>query len=150
MYNYFVKKLLRKSFGLVNNHSYAELCKSLAPDVKHSFAGNHALGGIRHDRVILMTWFERLGRIMPKLKITVNNITVKGWPNNTLVIARWTGTAVLENGDPYLNKGAHFITIKWGKITEFDVYEDSQAVFNGLEKQFQSGIEEARASPITS
>ncbi|MBC8112458.1 MAG: nuclear transport factor 2 family protein, partial [Verrucomicrobia bacterium] len=70
--------------------------------------------------------------------------------HNTLAIARWVGTATLENGDPYLNKGVHFITIKWGKLTELEVYEDSYAVYNGLEKQYQSGIVEAKAPQIIS
>jgi hypothetical protein len=35
--------------------------------------------------------------------------------------------------------------IKWGKLMELEVYEDSQAVYNGLEKQYQSGILEAKA-----
>ena len=150
MYNYIVKKLVKKSFGLVNERRFAELGESLAPNVKHSFAGSHALGGIRNDKAALMAWFERLGRVMPKLHITVNQITVEGWPDNTLAIVRWTATAVLANGDPYINKGAHFVTLKWGKITEFDVYEDSLAVYNGLEKQYLSGIEEAHAPQIIS
>jgi ketosteroid isomerase-like protein len=87
---------------------------------------------------------------MPNLQINVNRIDLKGWPNNTLAVVRWTATATLENGDPYLNKGVHFITLKWGKVTELDVYEDSLAVYNGLEKQYTSGIKEAKASQIIS
>jgi ketosteroid isomerase-like protein len=87
---------------------------------------------------------------MPKLSIDVTHIVVKGWPHNTLAIVRWTSTATLENGDPFQNKGVHFITLKWGKVTELDVYEDTLAVYNGLEKQYQSGILEAKAPQIIS
>lgn len=150
MYHYFVKKLVRKSFKLLNEHNYAQLTKPLASDVKHTFSGDHALGGVRHDLTAFKSWLERLGRVMPKLRINVVNIVVKGLPNNTLAIARWIGTATLENGDHYLNTGVHFITIKWGKLTELEVYEDSQAVHNGLEKQYQSGILEAKSPQILS
>ncbi|MBC8110000.1 MAG: nuclear transport factor 2 family protein [Verrucomicrobia bacterium] len=150
MYHYIVKKLVQKSFKLLNERKFDELTKPLAQDVKHSFAGDHALGGVRHDLAAFKAWLDRLGRIMPKLQINIVNIIVKGWPYDTLAIVRWVGTATLENGDPYLNKGVHFITIKWGKLTELEVYEDSQAVSNGLEKQYQSGILEAKALQIIS
>ncbi len=150
MYHYIVKKLVKKSFGLVNEHRFTELTKGMALNIKHSFAGDHALGGVRHDVAAVKAWLERLGRIMLKLHITINNIVVKGLPHNTLAIVRWTATATLENGDPYLNKGVHFITLKWGRVTEIDVYEDTLAVANGLEKQYQAGITEAKAPQIIS
>lgn len=150
MYHYIVKKLIKKSFGLVNDRRFTELTKGMALNVKHSFAGDHALGGVRHDVAAVKSWLERLGRLMPRLYININNIVVKGLPQDTLAIVRWTATATLENGDPYLNKGVHFITLKWGKATELDVYEDTLAVYNGLEKQYQSGILEAKAPQIIS
>ncbi|MET0571972.1 MAG: nuclear transport factor 2 family protein [Pedobacter agri] len=150
MYNYLVKKLIKKSFGLVNERRFKELLESTVPNVRHSFAGDHSLGGTRNDRGAFQAWLERLSRVMPKLFIKVNHIVVRGWPGNTLAVVRWTATAILENGDPYINKGTHFITLKWGKVTEIDVYEDTLAVYNGLEKQFKSGIEEARAPQIIS
>jgi ketosteroid isomerase-like protein len=135
---------------LVNERNFDELTKSMVSNIKHSFAGDHALGGVRYDVAGVKRWLDRLARVMPKLYITVNNIVVKGLPQNTLAIVRWTSTATLENGDPFLNKGVHFITLKWGKVTELDVYEDTLAVFNGLEKQYQSGILEAKAPQIIS
>lgn len=150
MYNYFVKKLVRNSFDLVNRGQFDELLKSARPDVKHSFAGDHALGGIRNDRNAFKLWLQRLGRVMPGLFIQVENILVSGWPANTLAIVRWKATATLPNGERYLNKGVHFINIKWGKVSEIDVYEDTLAVFNGLNEQYNSGIIEAKAAQITS
>lgn len=150
MYHSIVRKLVKKSFGLVNERRFTELAKGMALNVKHSFAGNHALGGTRHDVAAVKSWLERLARLTPNLYITVNSIIVKGLPHNTLAIVRWTATATLENGDPYLNKGVHFITLKWGKATELDVYEDSLVVYNGLEKQYQAGILEAKAMQIIS
>lgn len=135
---------------MVNGRRFVELTKSMALNVKHSFAGDHAMGGVRHDVAAVKAWLERLARVTPNLHINVTDIRVKGLPNNTLAIVRWTATATLENGDPYLNKGVHFITLKWGKVTELDVYEDTLAVYNGLEKQYASGIPEAKAPQIIS
>jgi len=150
MYHYIVKKLVKKSFGLVNQRRFDELVKGMALNVRHSFAGDHAMGGVRNDQAAVKAWLERLARLTPNLNITVNHINVEGWPHNTLAIVRWTATATLENGDSYLNKGIHFITLKWGKVVELDVHEDTLAVYNGLEKQYAAGILEAKAPQIIS
>ncbi len=150
MYHYIVKKLVRKSFNLVNERRFTELTKGMATNVKHSFAGDHAMGGVRHDVAAVKSWLERLARLTPDLDITVTDIKVKGLPNNTFAIVRWTATTTLFNGDSYVNKGVHLITLKWGKVTELDVYEDTKVVSDGLEKQFASGIAEAKAPQIVS
>ena len=75
---------------------------------------------------------------------------MNGWPNNTLATVQWTSTTTLENGDPFLNKGVHFISLKWGKVTELDVYQETLAIYKGLEKQYQSGILEVKAPRIIS
>ena len=150
MHNYIVKQLVKKSFGLVNDRRFDELVKGMALNVRHSFAGDHAMGGVRNDQAGVRAWLGRLARVTPNLHLTVTNINVEGWPNNTLATVRWTATATLENGDPYVNKGVHFITLKWGKVTELDVYEDTLVVYNGLEKQYQAGIKEAKAPQIVS
>jgi|SRR5579872_2061412 len=150
MYHYIIKSKARTSIQLLNDHRYAELVNGMALNVRHSFSGDHSLGGIRNDQAAVKEWLERLGRLMPNLKLTVTKIHVEGWPNNTLVILQWTAVATLENGEPYENKGVHFITLKWGTAVELNVYEDSQAVANALEKQHQSGMKEAKAPQIIS
>jgi ketosteroid isomerase-like protein len=150
MYHTIIKNQVKKSFQLVNDHRFAELAKSMSLNVRHSFAGDHAMGGVRNDQAAVKEWLERLGRLTPNLNVTITHINVEGWPHNTLAIVRWTATALLENGDPYYNKGVHFITLKWGKVTSLDVMEDSLAVANCLEKQYRSGIKEAKAPQIIS
>ncbi|WP_316760090.1 hypothetical protein [Pedobacter aquatilis] len=49
-----------------------------------------------------------------------------------------------------LEKRLYFITIKWGKVSEINVYEDTLAVYNGLTEQYNAGILEAKAERITS
>jgi ketosteroid isomerase-like protein len=87
---------------------------------------------------------------MPDLKLEITDIQVKGGPGNTLVIARWTATNILLNGESYVNKGVHFITLKWGKAVKFDVYEDTKVVSHGLDVQYEAGIKEAKAPKIES
>lgn len=150
IYSYFVKQLARQTFANVQNHNYDEVMKAIAPNVTHHFAGDHALGGTRHDAEALRRWFERVGRVLPKLQFEIKNIWVSGMPWNTTVIVQWVATMTLENGDPYVNPGVHIINLRWGKAYTFDVSEDTQAVAEGLAKQAKAGIAEAIAQKIES
>lgn len=150
MYNLIIKNKIRKAFGYVNRHEYQKLVPDMHKRVRHSFAGNHALGGIRNDADTLLTWFDRLGIVLPGIQLAITSMYVKGWPHHTTVFVQWEARETLLNGDPYFNRGLHKITIRWGKITELDVYEDSQAVARALDKQFKSGIAEAGAEKIES
>jgi SnoaL-like polyketide cyclase. len=91
LYGYIVKNEIRKTFDHVNNHRWDEAVKAVAPHVHHRVSGAHALGGERHDKKAMRRWFERLGRVLPNLHLTVNNIWVKGWPWHTTVFV--SGTA---------------------------------------------------------
>ena len=150
LYATIVKSKIQQSFDHVNNHRFDELMKSIAPNVYHRFGGVHAIGGERHDKEALRRWFERLGRVLPTLHLTVNNIWVKGWPGHTTVFAQWDGTATLRNGGGYSQHAIHVITLRWGKIHALDVFEDSQEVARALEAQAATGLEEAVAEPIVS
>ena len=150
-YSYFVKKEIRKTFDHVNKHRWDEAVKAVAPHVHHRVSGAHALGGERHDKEDLRRWFERLGRVLPTLHLTVTNIWVKGWPWHTTVFARWDGTATLLNGDAsYVNRGLHVFTLRWGKVYALEEFQDSQEAARGLAAQAAAGLKEAVAEPIVS
>jgi ketosteroid isomerase-like protein len=151
LYSSIVKKRIRQAFDRVNDHAWDDLMPGIAPDVHHSFGGAHAIGGERHDAKTLRCWFERLARVLPNLHLQINNIWVKGPPWHTMVFVQWDGTATLLNGDDsYFNRGLHVITLKWGKIQELDVFEDSQEVARGLAAQAEAGLEEAVAPQLVS
>ncbi|MER8394281.1 nuclear transport factor 2 family protein [Mesorhizobium sp. M1340] len=100
--------------------------KAVAPNVHHRVSGAHALGGERHDKEALRRWFERLGRVLPNLHLTVNHIWVKGWPWHTTVFAQWDGTATF--------------TLRWGRVHALEEFYDSQAAARGLAAQATAGL----------
>ncbi len=150
MYHSIVRRIARKNFESVNRKDYDAVLAGCAPNIRHRFAGVHALGGTRHDREALARWFGRLSRVMPTLPLTVQDVWVKGWPPNTLVIMRWEATATLADGSAYRNRGVHLISMSWGKVFDIDVHEDSQIVAASLLLQAENGIPEAAAEPIVS
>ena len=114
-------------------------------------SGAHALGGERHDKEALRRWFERLGRVLPTLHLTVNNIWVKGWPWHTTVFVQWDGSATLLNGDAsYVNRGLHVFTLRWGRVYALEEFQDLQEAARGLSAQAAAGFKEAVAEAIVS
>lgn len=150
MYHAIVKRIAKKNFERVNQKDFEALLKDCVPNVHHQFGGNHALGGERHDLDTLRQWFGRLGRLGANLTLTVHDIWVKGWPDNTTIIIRWSATDTLPDGSPYNNHGVHIVRMRWGKIVDIDANEDSQAVAENLKMQAAYGIEEAVAPQIVS
>jgi ketosteroid isomerase-like protein len=150
MYHFIVKKVATRNFERVNEKDYEALLKNCAADIHHRFGGNHALGGERHDKEALRRWFDRLGRLGPSLKLKVQDVWVKGFPQDTTVIIRWTATQTLPDGSPYANHGVHIVRMRWGTIVDIDANEDSQVVAESMQVFAGAGIDEALASPIVS
>lgn len=148
MYHAIVKRIARKNFERVNRRDFTALLKDCVPNIHHRFAGNHALGGERHDREALGRWLGRLERLGPDMKLTVRDVWVKGWPWDTTVIVRWTNTDALPDGSRYSNHGVHIVKMRWGKIVDIDANEDSQAVADALKMRAAFGMDEAAAPPI--
>jgi ketosteroid isomerase-like protein len=150
MYHAIVKRIARKNFERVNAKDFDALLKDCTPDIRHRFGGDHALGGERHDRESLRLWFGRLGRLGAHLKLTVEDVWVKGLPHDTTIILRWSATDMLPDGSPYKDRGVHIVRMRWGKVVEIDAHEDSRAVAANLTKQASLGVAEAQAPQIVS
>ena len=150
MYHAIVKRIAKKNFLRVNEKDYEALLKDCVPNVHHRFGGQHALGGERNDREALRRGLGRLGRLGPTLKLTVHDVWVKGLPNDTTIIVRWSATQDMPDGSPYNNHGVHIVRMRWGKIVDIDANEDSQVVAESLKIWAAHGIEEALADAIVS
>ncbi len=150
MYHTLVKRIARKNFERVNQKDFEALLKDCVPNIHHRFYGSHALGGERHDREAVGRWFERLGRLGPGLTLIVHDVWVKGLPNDTTIILRWSARDTLIDGSPYRNYGVHILKMRWFKIVDIDAYEDSQVVAENLKLQAAHGVQEAAEPPIVS
>jgi ketosteroid isomerase-like protein len=94
-------------------------------------------------------WFERLDRLFPGHEFDVRRIASRGWPWSTWVAVEWVAHLVPAAGPPYENEGSHWIHIRWGRVTYFHGYLDSQRVADACAEMTAAGIDEAAAAPIT-
>jgi ketosteroid isomerase-like protein len=51
-------------------------------------------------------------------------------------------------GEPYVNDGVHWIHLRWGKVSGFHAYLDTQRVAEACAEMARLGVSEAAAAPI--
>jgi ketosteroid isomerase-like protein len=142
VYHALVKRTARSTYEALSRGDYEDVVKSFAPDALLFFAGDHALGGtFRGDAI--RGWFERLFACFPDLKLQPQTIVVEGFPWNTSVATRFQVTATLPLGKSYTNAGMQLLRIRWGRIVEDRIYEDTQVLAAALGQLHEAGVAEA-------
>jgi len=148
MYHALVKRIARNAFDDLSNRKVEPLLDRSAPDLRHTFAGDHALGGTRHSREAFRAWLERLFRLFPELTFTIRDVMATGPPWNTRLALFWKDRGVAADGVDYENEGIHFLRLKWGGLVELEATLDTQHLERTLDRMANAGIEEAAADPI--
>lgn len=150
MYQLLVKCHLRRQFERLSAGDYESVLRGVDEHVHHRFAGEHPLGGERHTKQALRSWFQRLFRLYTSLDFEVHRITLTAWPWDLRAAAEWSATVMPARGDIYLNRGVHVIRIHRGRVTQLFAYEGSQAVAQACRAMADLGVTEAAAPPIES
>jgi ketosteroid isomerase-like protein len=112
------------------------------------FWGEHALGGRLEGKELIRQWFQRLFRVFPDLELRPEAIVVNGWPWNTVIATRFVVSATLPGGRPYVNNGMQFIRLRWGRVVEDFLYEDTAVLSSALAEIAAGGTAEASAAPL--
>ena len=148
MYHFIVRKIIIQGFRDLSEGNYEAVLKRFSPDVHFVFEGEHAMGSELHDLNAVRQWFQRVSRLFPGLQFKVKQVIVSGWPWDTTIATRLQVEAKLKNGELYQNSLAQFVRLRWGRVVDDYLLENTQklvATLNGLAKQ---GMDEAVALPI--
>lgn len=149
LYRAIVKRKARGIFDALSRGDVEAVTADLADDVHHVFPGDNALGGERHSRAAFEEWLRRLYRLIPAIEFEVHEVAVRGWPWDTAIAIEWTDRGEGADGTPYVNHGAHWIRLRWGKGVEVHGYLDTEKVTRLLEGMAAAGVEEAAAEPVS-
>jgi ketosteroid isomerase-like protein len=149
MYHILVRRIAHWAFEQLNTGHYEAILDRCAPQVQHTFAGDHALGGSRQGIPALRHWFQRLYRLFPTLQFEIVDVLVRGWPWNTRVVVRWIDRAHLAGDLHYENTGVHALRLRWGRLTHLRAYLDTQIIAATCAHLAAQGIAEAAAPPLT-
>jgi ketosteroid isomerase-like protein len=148
MYGFIVRQVIRRGFRDLSQGNYEAVLKLFSPTVHFVFPGTHALGADFHDVQMVRQWFQRFMHLFPGLQLEPQIILVNGWPWNTVVANFFTLRTTLKDGRSYHNAGVQFVRLRWGRVVEDYLYEDTQKLADELQHQAQQGIQEAIAAPL--
>jgi ketosteroid isomerase-like protein len=127
MYARLAKWLIGRSLRMHMAGDVDGLMKSYAKDVHFVFPGNNSWATDTRDRKELEAWLRRFHAA--GLKLEVHDILVGGPPWNTRVCMQFTDHARDADGRVvYENTGVIYGRARWGKITSYTVFEDTEKV----------------------
>lgn len=139
------KRTTRRAFEHLSTRNPGALLALCSRDLRHEFAGDHALGGVRSSRQGFEDWLLRL---FPVLTFEPRAILVKGPPWNVALAVIWTDRGLAADGVEYRNHGVHELTVRWGRLVSLRAHLDTQHLSQVLERMAKDGIAEASAPPI--
>lgn len=117
------------------------------PDATLYFAGDTPLGAQLRGRPEVCLWFERFRRLLPSPRFEVRRLVISGPPWRQQLAAHvFIRGAVVD--EPYQNQFAHFLTLRWGKVVEDIVLEDTQTWAHACRRLVAAGVAEAAEGPM--
>jgi ketosteroid isomerase-like protein len=143
MYRAIVARQIRTAWRRLDARDYRSVLDQFAPTFEYRFVGDHAMGGVRHTRVAMEAWFERIFRLFPEIRFELQDVLVGGPPWRTRAVA-----LVRVHTGSYENEVAQTIHIRWGRIVRINTLEDTQKLAGVLAQLAADGMQEAAAPPI--
>ena len=112
-----------------------------------TFVGDTPLGAQLSTRADLRRWFERFQRMIPEPRFEIQRLVVSG-PPWKMRLASHMVIRSRVNGEPYENQFAHFLELRWGKVIDDLVLEDTQMWERACTRLAAAGMAEASAPPL--
>jgi ketosteroid isomerase-like protein len=125
VYKFIVKRIARRMFRRLSEGDYEPIVKQFTPQSRFRFAGDHALGGERRGQEAVRQWFREALRLFPGLQIVPQDVVVNGWPWDTVIATRLAISAPRRDGPEYRNEGMQLLRLRWGRVVEDLIFEDT-------------------------
>lgn len=138
----------RRGFDALERGDVDALLARFHPDCTMTFAGDTPLGATALRGDDLRAWFERFLRLLPDRRFEIRRFAVTGPPWHQRVSAHVTIRSTIA-GEPYENEFAHFLTLRWARVVEDLVLEDTQRWDRACRRLAAAGVGEATAAPLT-
>jgi ketosteroid isomerase-like protein len=135
MYAAIVRRIIRSGFRALSAGDYEQVVRLFHPHITFVFAGTSPLGGERHGVEAVRAWFQQLYVYFPGIQFTVHQVIVRGWPWNTLVATRFSIAAPGIDGGAYDNEGMQYVRLRWGRVVEDRLYEDTHKLEQELQQR---------------
>lgn len=128
MYHWLVRRAVRRAYGQLNSRDVSAVTALFGSDSKFHFPGDHALSGDYRGRREIGDFFARLWELFPGLEFSVSEVVVKGPPWNMTAFVHYHDAAVAPNGAAWRGQGLQHARLRWGKMVDDFIVNDTQAV----------------------
>lgn len=149
MYYRIVRETIEQGFRRLNQGDPEAILSKFAPSAQFRFLGDHAMGANLTTPSAIRQWFERILRLFPGIQIVPIRMEVRGMPWNTLVMVQLAIHVPMPDGTAYQNTGLQMLRLRWGRVIEDFICEDTARLMNALQTLAKRGVSEAAAAPIT-
>jgi ketosteroid isomerase-like protein len=144
MISWLAKQLLAYNMKRLNAGDPEPTLRLDTDDVRFRFPGSSSFSGEFHGKPALRAWLQRFCRI--GIQISADEVAVTGFPWKQTVCVRGTDRYRSPRGEPvYENRYVIWGHMRWGRLYEYEVYEDTHApvAFD----QYLAAAEPAHAGP---
>jgi hypothetical protein len=126
MYHAIVARKTRAVWRKIDAHDLDAPWRLAAPDLRFTFVGDTPLHADLTGRDAFRNWLHGVVEVFPDIRFRVLDLAVRGWPWHTRVAVQLAITATLADGTPYTNFATQWITLRWGRMTDDWVLEDTE------------------------
>jgi ketosteroid isomerase-like protein len=125
MLSWLAKQLVTYNMRRLNAGNPEPTLRLDADDVRFRFPGDSSWSGEFHGQNEVRPWLQRFARV--GLQIFPDEVVVKGFPWSQTVCVRGHDYLKSPQGETvYENRYVIWGRMAWGKLREYEVYEDTQ------------------------
>jgi ketosteroid isomerase-like protein len=136
-----------KGLAALERGDLDSLLEQFDPSCVFHFVGDSPLGAHLSTPDDLRRWFERFRRLLPNPRFEIQRFVVSGPPWHQHLAAHVLIASTI-NGEPYQNQFAHFLTLRWAKVIDDLVVEDTQMWERACKRLVDAGMSEAAQGPL--
>ncbi len=126
MLSWLGKRILTRNMARTSAGDYGPSLAMSAEDVHFRFPGDSSWAGEYNGKRELEPWLRRF--VDAGIQISPDEVVVQGWPWKATVCVRGTDYLNSPEGEAvYENRYVIWGHMVWGKLTDYEVYEDTQA-----------------------
>jgi ketosteroid isomerase-like protein len=125
MLSWLAKKMIARNMAEASEGDLAPTLRMDAEDVRFRFPGDSSWGGEIEGKAELEPWLRRFAEV--GIQIYPDEVVLKGFPWNQTICIRGRDHLDSPDGERvYENRYVIWGHISWGKLREYEVYEDTQ------------------------
>lgn len=125
MLSWLARKLIAHNMARASAGDIGPTLRMDAEEVRFRFPGDSSWGGEFNGKVELEPWLRRFAEV--GLQISPDEVILKGFPWKQTICVRGTDYLDSPAGERvYENRYVIWGRISWGKLRDYEVYEDTQ------------------------